>query len=205
MATIRQIRGSLLLFTWFLFSAVRAWPSRTTSPTNSSSTVREAMLLRFPSRRPIRYGLELSLRPARARLIRVSFMKVTPSIMPGAFVSRIPSTQNGTQSPNFIRTTSSRTKGTTQCTTAPPPVPPPTTTVAGSTAPPSPSCSRTVVEKVCAGPAGQPKHCNVSDCCTMNGVRVHCNFVSSYTTGPYSTYTTFTTASTCQLNHTCYY
>jgi len=201
MATVRQVRTSLVLFLWVVLSALRAWPSRvfSTRPTGGSS-VQEGLMLRFPlSRKSVGYGLELGLSPARARFVRLSEVPLIASLSPGAFVSRMPRMQQSQAQPVIRTTTCARRRcttthtRTTRCTTAPPPVPPPVTTVPGQTGQRQ-GCSRTTINTVCDRIIGQPYHCKVEACCWTGNARGACEIISTYTTG--GTYTTYTFTST---------
>jgi len=218
MATVRQVRRSIVVALWFIFSMVRAWPSRLLSgrPTGEPR-VQNAIMLQFtPAARNVRYGVELGLRPARARLVRLTPMPTKPRISPAAFVARLPRIHPAAAQANqaqIIRTTGTTrpptgTTHTTACTSAPPPVPPPTT-VPETTAPPtSPACSRTTINTVCAK-IGATAHCAVRDCCWSQDHPISCQTISTYTqknTFTTHTTTTFTTWSTgfCHDFFTCY-
>ena len=185
MATVRQFRRTILVVLWFLFSVVRAWPSRLTAFRSAVSfPSNEAIVLHLPSgMRPVRYGLQLSVRPATLRLLRIAVNPVPTPQSPGAFVSRMQS--KGT-TPAITRTTTH----TTLC-TAPPPPPPPTSTSAGSTKNPPPACSRTTVNTVCVRVA-DTSGCRRDACCWMNGADAGCTLLSSYTIRYPTTYTTYT-------------
>jgi hypothetical protein len=201
MATVRQVRTSLVLFLWFILSALRAWPSRVFNPRPTNGTnVQQGLMFHIPlSRKNVGYGLEVRLNPAGARLVRLSDAPLIASLSPGAFVSRMPRMQQSQAQP-VVRTstclhrrcTTTRTR-TTRCTTAPPPVPPPVTTVRGQTGQPQ-GCSRTTINTVCDRIIGQPYHCKVEACCWTGNVRGACDILSTYTTG--GTYTTYTFTST---------
>lgn len=220
MAMIRQVRRSIFLIFWFLFSAVRAWPARLLANRSSDGPrVREAIMLHLPlAGREFRYGVELNLWPARARVVRMSATAMVVSPSPGAFVSRMPKTQSSGQAPPVICGTCTLTNCrrnhtcvSTQppaCTTAPPPVPPPVTTVPGTGAPPAPACSRSTINTVCHRfPPATTYDCVEKACCWNNNAITHCTTISAFATpGTYvTTYPdTYITTTYCFVYDTCY-
>jgi hypothetical protein len=224
MATVRQVRRSLLLVMWFVLSGIKAWPMRLIGNRPAGGLrVQDAVMLRLPSP-GANLGLEVGLKPPQIRLLRIADKPIASNLNPGAFVSRLPASQDQKPGPDLhcyavgACTTVTRTHTVTKCTEPPPPVPPPTTvqgTTGGHTAP---LCTRTTTNEVCVRVL-DTYECKEKECCWSDDKVLFCETLSEYTIRlggtTYTTITTFPTFTTCgsdarkptkgDVIHHCYY